>query len=256
VAGNSPSKTRDREIFSASLFANLERDVHRNADAGMVAVVHVIPVVHVIHVNVVGFVPRPFPVFRPRINNAEPEATILESGISAYNQDRGAADAKPVSTAKTRAKAIVWNAVPSVSSAFAPAAMFMLPIVRLMALPNLSRFRAPLYRPVGLAPNIVPFIPPAIVTVITAMCLRMILPVLPVVVRMLLPVLALVVTLVILLLMVVAPMLVRALLRASVFLPVLVAVLSACGSSSAQSQNQCGCTEDRCDFHLSSVDCF
>jgi hypothetical protein len=135
--------------------------------------------------------------------------------------------------------------------------MFMFPIVRLMALPNLSRFRAPLYRPVGLAPNIVPFIPPAI----TAMCLRMILPVLPVVVRMLLPVLALVVTLVILLLMVVAPMLVRVFLRAPVFLPVLVAVLpvavlSACGSSSAQSQNQCRRTEDRCDFHLSSVDCF
>jgi hypothetical protein len=115
-----------------------------------------------------------------------------------------------------RAEAIVWNAVPSVSAAFAPAAMFMLPIVRLMALPNLSRFRAPLYRPVGLAPDIVPFIPPDIAAVfppniapvITAMRLRMMLPVLPVVVCMLLSVLTLVVTLVVLLLMVVAPVLV------------------------------------------------
>src|SRR5882724_4227632 len=245
VAGNSPSKTRDREIFSASLFANLERDVHRNADAGMVAVVHVIPVVHVIHINVVSLVPRPFPVFRPRINHTEPEAAVLEPRVSAYDQDWGAAHAKPVSTAKMRAEAIVWNAVASVSSTFAPAAMFMFPMLGAMALPNLSRFGAPVCGPASLAPvifsTIAPMISPVITPIIAPMRLRRMLPVLVVVFGTLLPVLALVVVLVVspvvLPLMVVAPVLVRVLVRASVFLFVLVAVLSARGSGGTQRQN-------------------
>jgi hypothetical protein len=148
-----------------------------------------------------------------------------------------------------RAEAIVWNAVPPVSSTLTPTAMFMLPILRAMALPNLSRFRAPVFGPVGLAPIVPSIIAPVILR------LRMMLPVRSVVVCTLLPVLALIVPLFVPLLVVVAPVLVRALLRASVFLSVLVAMLSTRGSCGAKSQNQCRCAEDRYDFHLSSVDC-
>src|SRR5258708_39322380 len=114
----------------------------------MVAVVHVVPVVHVIHIDVVGFVPCPFPVFRPRINDAEPEATVLEPRVSAYDEDRGAADAKPVSSAKMRADATVWNAIGPVSPAFAPTMVVILPVLSAMTLPSLSRFRAPVCGPV------------------------------------------------------------------------------------------------------------
>jgi len=143
-----------------------------------------------------------------------------------------------------RAEAIIRDAVAPISSTLAPTMMFMFPMLGAMALPNLSLFGVPAFGPVGLTPLIAP------------MRLRGMLPVLPVVLGALLPMLPLFVPLVVSPLMVVAPVLVRVLLRASVFLSVLVAVLSARGSCRTKSQNQCGCTEDRYDFHLSSVDCF
>jgi hypothetical protein len=123
----------------------------------MATVIHVIPVIHVVHINVVGFIPGSFPVFRPRINHTEPEAAILESRISAYDENWSAAHAKPVSTAKMRAEAIVWNTIAPVTSAFAPTTMFMPPIVRAMALPYLSRFRVlPVFGPARLAQAFAP----------------------------------------------------------------------------------------------------
>jgi len=117
-----------------------------------------------------------------------------------------------------RAEAIIRDAVAPISSTFAPTMMFMFPMLGAMALPNLSLFGVPAFGPVGLTPLIAP------------MRLRGMLPVLPVVLGALLPMLPLFVPLVVSPLMVVAPVLVRVLLRASVFLSVLVAVLSARGS--------------------------
>jgi hypothetical protein len=166
--------------------------------------------------------------------------------------------------AKTRAEAIIRDAVAPVSSAFAPTVVFMFPMLGAMALPNLSRFRAPVCGPVGLTPLLAPMRLRGMLPVLPAV-LGTRLPMLPLIVPLVLPlvlplvvplVLPLVVPLVVSPFMVVAPVLVRVLLRASVFLSVLVAVLSARGSRGAKSQNQCGCTEDRYDFHLSSVDYF
>src|SRR5258706_12318641 len=104
----------------------------------MAAVVHVIPVVDVVHVNVVGVVPGARPVFRPRINDAEPEASVLESRVSAHDDDWVAANSEPVSTAKIRVEAIFRNAVAPVASAFMPTMMLVLPVFCAMVLPDIG----------------------------------------------------------------------------------------------------------------------
>ena len=104
----------------------------------MPPVIHVIPVVDVINVNLVSFIPGGRPVFRPRINHAEPEATVLEPRVSGHDDYRDRVNTEPVSTAKMRAEVVFGNTVASVTPAFAPAMMFMLPMVRAMALPNFS----------------------------------------------------------------------------------------------------------------------
>ena len=118
------------------LVRRLERDVDSNGDTWMAAVVHVIAVIDVVHVYVVGFVPGACPGFRPWINDTEPEAAVLESGVSIHDNDRSAVDAEPVSTAKMRTEAICRNAVTVVAPTLVPIMMFMFPIVRTMVLPN------------------------------------------------------------------------------------------------------------------------
>ncbi len=126
----------------------------------MAAVVHVITVIDVVHINVVGLVPPGRPVFRPRINQTEPEAAVLESGVSLYNNDGDAANAKPVAPAEMRTEAVFRNAIAPVASALAPTMMFALPIPGTVILPNVSLFevlfvfvpvnRAHVLRPISL----------------------------------------------------------------------------------------------------------
>ena len=126
----------------------------------MAAVIHVIPVIDVVDVYVVGFVPSARPVFRPRIYDTEPEAPVLESGVSTHDEHWGAVNAKPVSTAKMRTEAVFRNAVAPVTPAFVPSMMFPLPILCAVALPNISRSgvlfvfvpvcRAHVFRPIRL----------------------------------------------------------------------------------------------------------
>jgi len=123
----------------SDLCCRLERNVDGYSDSGMAPVIHVIPVIDVVDVNVVGLVPSARPVFRPRINQAEPEAPVLEPWVAIHDNDRDAVNAKPVSTAKMRAEAVFRNAVAPVTPTFAPSMMFMLPMLGAMALPYISR---------------------------------------------------------------------------------------------------------------------
>ena len=120
------------------LWCRSERDVDGDSDSGMATVIHVIPVSDVVHIDVVGFVPSARPVFRPRINETEPEAPVLESRVSVHDNYWGVANAKPVATAKMRTEAIIRNPVAPVPPPFAPATMFTLPIPRAVVLPNIS----------------------------------------------------------------------------------------------------------------------
>ena len=114
----------------------LKRDVERYSNSGMAAVIHVIAIVDIVDVHVVSFVPTARPVFRPRINHAEPEAAVLESGVATHDQNWGAVNAKPVSAAKICTEAVLRNAVASVPTALAPSMVFMLPMLCAMVLPN------------------------------------------------------------------------------------------------------------------------
>jgi hypothetical protein len=102
----------------------------------MLPVVHVISVIDVVDIDVIGPVPNRRPGFRTRINHTEPEASELEAWGTLDYHDWDVVDAKPVSTAKMRTEAIVWNAVPAVAAAFVPAMMLMLPISCTLALPD------------------------------------------------------------------------------------------------------------------------
>ncbi len=105
----------------------------------MAPVIHVISVIDVVDVDVVSFVPGARPVFRPRINETEPAAFVLESGVSIHHNNWVSVNAKPVSAAKMSAEAVFRNAVAPITPTFAPSMMFTLPMLRALALPNVSR---------------------------------------------------------------------------------------------------------------------
>ena len=58
--------------------------------------------------------------------------------MSGHDDYRNTVNPEPVSPAKMRAETVFGNAVASVAPAFAPAMMFMLPMVCAMAFPYLS----------------------------------------------------------------------------------------------------------------------
>src|SRR5882762_9746981 len=93
-----------------------ERDVNGDCNAGMMLVIHVVAVIDVVNVNVVGFIPGARPVFRPRIDDTEPEAPVLESRIASHDNHRGAVNAEPASAAKVIVEAGFGNAISPVAA--------------------------------------------------------------------------------------------------------------------------------------------
>src|SRR5467141_3446674 len=96
----------------------------------MAPVIHVISVIDVVDVDVVSFVPGARPVFRPRINETEPTALVLESGVSIHHNNWVSVNAKPVSAAKMSAEAVFRNAVAPIPPPFPPTFVVTLPTVR------------------------------------------------------------------------------------------------------------------------------
>jgi len=102
----------------------------------MLPVVHVISVTDVVDIDVIGPVPHRRPGFRARIYHTEPEAAELETWGTFHHHDWDVMDAKPVSPAKMRTKALFRNAVSVVAAAFMPVMVLMLPISCTLALPD------------------------------------------------------------------------------------------------------------------------
>src|SRR5271157_2792882 len=73
----------------------LPRDVDRNRDVRIPAVVQVVAVVDVGNINVVVVIPVISPVFRPWVNETDPIALILKARISLHNQEGQAVDTEP-----------------------------------------------------------------------------------------------------------------------------------------------------------------
>src|ERR1700675_2044717 len=106
----------------------LHRDIDGNADVGISAVVHVVAVVDIGDIHFVVVVPVVAPVFRPRINGAEPVPFILKTWIPAYNQKGKAAEGEAMSRSEVSAEAIVGNAVAAIPASLLPGAVIRLPM--------------------------------------------------------------------------------------------------------------------------------
>jgi len=109
---------------------SLEHDGDCDPDAGARAVVYVIPIVGVIKIYVVGVVPIFRPRFRPRINECDPIAVVLEAWIPAYENQWEASDAEEVVTSEVGVEACVGNTVAIVAAALAPSAVVAIPVAR------------------------------------------------------------------------------------------------------------------------------
>jgi hypothetical protein len=105
----------------------LPRDANRNPYARVPPVEQIVTVIDVDDINVVIVVPVIAPGFRPRVNHAEPEAVVLEAGISADNHKREVENAEPMVAAKVSTVAIVWNAIAVVTATLLPVAVVGIP---------------------------------------------------------------------------------------------------------------------------------
>ena len=103
--------------------SRLQRDVHRDRDARMPPVVHIVSIVDVVDVDVIGPVPHRRPGFRAGINHAEPEASELETRRAFHHYDWNFVDSKPVATAKMRPEAIFRDDVSVVAATWALAGL-------------------------------------------------------------------------------------------------------------------------------------
>ena len=129
---------------------HLKRDTNCNAGAaGIVAVVQVIPAVVVRYVNIVGFVPVIPPVFRIRINGAEPIAAVLKARIPANVPEGKAVDAERVVLAIVAIEIGVRNAVAVVAAALLPIAVLGVPIAGRDAAASRPAVRLAAQLPVG-----------------------------------------------------------------------------------------------------------
>jgi hypothetical protein len=114
--------------------------VHKNGDCdsipGIPTVVHVIAVPGVIDIHIIVVVPVVWPVFWPRVNNAEPEAAVLKAGIPANHHHGVAVDAEHVIRTKVPTITVLWNPVAVVAAALLPGAVLGLPVMRTITLPS------------------------------------------------------------------------------------------------------------------------
>jgi hypothetical protein len=117
-----------------------ERLVHVDGDCnsipGIPTVVHVIAASVVVDIHIIGVVPIVRPVFRPRVHETEPKTAVLEARIPAIHLYGVAVDAERVISTKVATIAVLWNVVAVVAPTLLPVAMFGLPVMCAMFLPD------------------------------------------------------------------------------------------------------------------------
>ena len=118
----------------------VQEDADCNSNPGIPAVVQVIAVPEVVDIHIIVVIPVVSPVFWPRVNDTEPKATVLKSGISANNYQREAVDAEPVTRTKVTTETDFRNVVAVVAATLLPGAVFGLPATCAMLLPHAPPF--------------------------------------------------------------------------------------------------------------------
>ena len=111
--------------------------INGNGDsvAGIPSVVQVVAAARVVDIHIIVVVPVVGPVFRPRVNQTEPIASVLEARVSAHDNYWVAVDAERVTRTKVAIVAVVRNAVAIVAAALLPIAVLGLPVMRAMLPP-------------------------------------------------------------------------------------------------------------------------
>ena len=108
---------------------SLQGNVDRNPRAGISAVVKIVAIVDVIYVHVVIVVPVISPIFRPRIDGADPVSLVLKAWVSPHNPEGKSIDAESVAGPKVSAVAIVRDTVSVIATTLLPGAMIRLPVL-------------------------------------------------------------------------------------------------------------------------------
>ena len=141
LRSSSSDKTfRRPEAAAVRCSALVNASVHRDADCDSIpwipAVEHVIAVPGVFDIHIIVVVPVFCPIFRPRVDEADPEAAVLEAGIAANHDQWVAVDAEVVVRTKVPAITVLGDAVAVVAAALLPVAVLGLPIMCAMLLPD------------------------------------------------------------------------------------------------------------------------
>ena len=106
-----------------------------NAIAGISAVVQVIAITVVVHVYIIVVVPIGIPVLRPRVNQTEPIAAVMEAAMPANIPHGETVDAEPVILAIVATETILRNTIAAVAAALLPGAVLRLPAMCTRSLP-------------------------------------------------------------------------------------------------------------------------
>jgi hypothetical protein len=125
-----------RSERSIAPHALLHRDADRDPNTWVASVVQVIAVVDIADIDLVIVVPVVAPVGRPRVNDTQPVAVVLEARIPANHDEGQALNTETMVRAEITAKTVVRNAISVVATALLPCAMVRLPVPCPVLLPG------------------------------------------------------------------------------------------------------------------------
>jgi hypothetical protein len=127
-----------RGCVGVTLLAEFLIQVEADGDAiaRISAVVQIISAAVVVQVHVIAVVPITRPVFRPRVDQSEPVAAVLEAALRANIHHGETVDAEPVILAIRATETVIRNTVAVIPASLLPGAVLGLPAMCAITLPS------------------------------------------------------------------------------------------------------------------------